>query len=262
MTVPQAASVRNNSNGVGADFIWGEQYTEPVPPPPPFLFDLDGTLADTIDDLAASANHVRGRYGLPPLPVATVRTFVGDGARTLLRRALDGVLPVDRAAQAAELDAAFAVYVAHHDVQCTVHARPFAGVREHLEALREAGHPLAVVTNKPERFARPIVQHLGLGELLPVVVGGDTLPQKKPDPAPLRHALRQLGAEPTVGTMVGDGLQDLGAARAAGLRTIGCLFGYGDAQALLRAGADLYWRAFGQAATAADLSGTAGRTPG
>lgn len=234
----------------------GGQYTDAVPPPPPFLFDLDGTLADTLADLAASANHVRGLHGLPPVPVATVRSFVGDGARTLLQRALDGALPDAAAARQAALDAAFAEYVAHHDRQCTVHARTFPGVREHLEALRAAGHPLAVVTNKPERFAVPIVDHLGLRDLLPVVVGGDTLPHRKPDPAPLHHALRRLGAEATGGSMVGDGLQDLRAARAAGLRAIGCLFGYGDPAALLAERADGYWRAFGQPATTRDLSGT------
>jgi phosphoglycolate phosphatase len=234
----------------------GEQYTEPVAPPPPFLFDLDGTLADTLADLAASANHVRDLHGLPPVPVATVRMFVGDGARTLLQRALEDVLPTDEAARQQALDAAFADYVAHHDAQCTVLARTFPGVREHLERLHAAGHPLAVVTNKPERFAVPIVRHLQLDDLLPVVIGGDTLPQKKPDPAPLHHALRQLGAAPNGGTMVGDGLQDLRAAKAGGLRTIACLFGYGDPAALRREGADGYWRAFGLPAVGGDLNGT------
>lgn len=239
----------------------GEQYTEPVAPLPAFLFDLDGTLADTLADLAASANHVRGLHGLPPVADATVRSFVGDGARTLLARALDGVLPAAGSARQRALDAAFAAYVEHHDRQCTVFARPFPGVREHLTALHAAGHPLAVVTNKPERFAVPIVRHLQLHDLLPVIVGGDTLPQKKPDPAPLQLALRQLGAAAAGGTMVGDGLQDLRAAKAAGLRAIACLFGYGDAAALRREGADGYWRAFGTPVAAGDLNGTTGPGP-
>jgi phosphoglycolate phosphatase len=224
----------------------GRQYTGRVVAPTPFLFDLDGTLADTLADLAASANHVRRRHGLAPVAPAVVRTFVGDGARMLLCRALDSALPVEPAARERALDAAFAEYVVHHQQQCTVHVRAFPGVREHLLALQARGHPLAVVTNKPERFALPIVRHLGLHELLPVVVGGDTLPQKKPDPAPLRHALHRLGAPPDEGTMVGDGVQDLRAAKAAGLRTIACLFGYGDPAALRREGADRYWRAFAQ----------------
>lgn len=227
-----------------------------MPAPPPFLFDLDGTLADTLADLAASTNHVRARFALPPVDEPVVRTFVGDGARTLLRRALADVLPTEPAAAERTLDDAFALYVEHHDVQCTVHVQPFAGVRAHLEALAARGHALAVVTNKPARFAVPIVRHLGLHDLLPVVVGGDTLPTKKPDPAPLQHALRQLGtAEDGGGTMVGDGVQDLRAAKNAGLRSIGCLFGYGDPAALRREGADLFWRAFGVRDDA--VSGTA-----
>ena len=218
-----------------------------MPAPTPFLFDLDGTLAETLADLTASTNHVRARFHLPPVDDAVVRGFVGDGARTLLRRALAPVLPTELAAAERALDDAFAAYVEHHDVQCTVHVRPFAGVRAHLEALAARGHPLAVVTNKPARFAVPIVRHLGLDDLLPVVVGGDTLPTKKPDPAPLRHALQRLGAGADGGgTMVGDGVQDLRAAKAAGLRSIGCLFGYGDAAALRREGADVWWRAFGE----------------
>jgi phosphoglycolate phosphatase len=230
-----------------------------VPRPPSFLFDLDGTLAQTIADIAASANHVRGELGLPSLPVAAMQRFVGDGARTLLHRALEDALPSDPDARERALDDAFAAYAAHHDDQCTVHVQPFPGVREHLKSLRRGGHALAVVTNKPHRFAAPIVRHLGLDELLPVVVGGDTLPRRKPDPAPLRHALRLLGVEDGGVVMVGDGLQDLRAGKAMGAHTIGCLFGYGDREALQREGADTWWSAFGVPGGApdVDVSGTA-----
>jgi phosphoglycolate phosphatase len=214
--------------------------------PSAFLFDLDGTLADTLPDIAASTNHVRAAFELPPLPAAAVRAFVGDGARSLLRQALEPRLaPLAATAREVQLDAAFATYVAHHEAQCTQLLRIYPGVRTHLEALCARGHALAVVTNKPERFATPIVRHLGLAEMLPVVVGGDTLPKKKPDPAPLRHALERLGADAHAATMVGDGLPDLRAGRAAGLRTIGCLYGYGDPEALRAHGADRFWRAFG-----------------
>jgi phosphoglycolate phosphatase len=149
-----------------------------VTTPAAFLFDLDGTLADTLADIAASTNHVRRQHGLPALPDAAVRAFVGDGARTLLRRALADVLVKDPAAMERQLDDAFAAYAAHHRGQCTVHARLYPGVREHLERWRERGHRLGVVTNKPEQFARPLLAHLGLDDLLGVLVGGDSLPQK------------------------------------------------------------------------------------
>lgn len=218
----------------------------------PFLFDLDGTLADTLPDIAASANHVRALHGLPALPLSTMRTFVGDGARTLVRHALAEVLPAEHDAEAA-VDAAFARYVAHHDEQCTVHAMLFAGVEAHLEHLRAQGHRLAVVTNKAERFARPVVAHLGLNRWIDVIVGGDTVARKKPDPAPLHHALAALGGAAS-GTMVGDGVQDLRAGKAAGLTTVGCLFGYGDPEALRREGATAFWSAFGR--TAEGVTGT------
>jgi phosphoglycolate phosphatase len=214
--------------------------------PAPWLFDLDGTLAETLFDITGSVNHVRGRYGLPALPADAVRAFVGDGARTLLRRALTVATEPDGAQlDEALLDEAFAAYCGHHETQCTATVRAYPGVRRFLERLRRDGHPCAVVTNKPERFARRIVAHLGLADLLPVVIGGDTLPQRKPDPAPLRAALRASGEELDRGTMVGDGENDLRAGRALGIETIACLFGYRSEAALRAVGADSYWHRFG-----------------
>jgi phosphoglycolate phosphatase len=210
----------------------------------PFLFDLDGTLCDTLADIAASANHVRSIWGLPPLLPAAIRAFVGDGARMLLRRALHD-LP-DLPPEASRFwDEAFARYASHHERQCTVHVRNYPGVQAHLQQLQEQGHPLAVVTNKPERFARAILVHTGLAPLLPVVIGGDTLPLRKPDPAPLWLALERLGRNGPPGTMVGDGENDLRAGKAAGLRTIAVLYGYRPEAVLRSLGADAYWTRFG-----------------
>jgi phosphoglycolate phosphatase len=217
-----------------------------------FLFDLDGTLADTLADIAASANAVRASFALPPLGEPAVRRMIGEGARTLLQRALVDVVPTAPAAQEDFLARALALYVAHHADQCTKTCRLFPGVRDGLSALDAEGHGLAVVTNKPERFANAIVRHLGLDDVVAVVVGGDTLAVRKPDPAPLRHALDLLRCEPSGATMVGDGLPDLEAGKALGVATIACLYGYGDPQALRRAGANAYWVAFGRPAGASD----------
>lgn len=214
---------------------------------PAFLFDLDGTLADTLPDIAASTNFVRARHNLPPLPLAAVRTFVGDGARALLARALAEVLPGADDDRAALLDAAMASYTAHHEAQCTVHARLMPGVALHLDRLLAAGHALAVVTNKPERLARFVLAHLGVADLFGAIVGGDTLPERKPSPGPLLAALRELRAPTAGATMVGDGVPDLRAGRAAGLSTIACLYGYGDPAALRACGPDACWSAFGVA---------------
>jgi phosphoglycolate phosphatase len=110
---------------------------------------------------------------------------------------------------------------------------------------------LACVTNKESRLARQLLQRHHLAAAFYLLIGGDTLPQKKPDPAPIRLALQRLGIPDELAAaavMVGDGVQDLRAGKAAGLRTIGCLFGYGDPAALRAEGADTFWRAFGEPA--------------
>jgi len=236
-----------------------------VRPPTPFLFDLDGTLADTLPDIASSTNHVRALHELPPLPLPAVRELVGDGALTLLRRALAPCLPAEPAAAAAMLATAYQRYTEHHQQACTGQARLFPGVGQELQRLAALGHPLAVVTNKPLALAQRVVHHLGLDELLPVVIGGDSLPVKKPDPAPLRLALQSLGLPATTpATMVGDGIQDLRAGKNLGLATIACLYGYGDPEALRRERADTYWSAFGTPEAADDgdpISGTIAPDP-
>jgi phosphoglycolate phosphatase len=204
----------------------------------PLLFDLDGTLVDSLPDIAASVNHVRERFTLPPLASTAVRDLLGDGLPVLLRRALK---EAGEAAQPAALQA----YREHHRAQCTVFVQPFDGVREHLARWHGAGRPMAVVTNKEVAFATRILEHTGLARFLPVVIGGDTMPEKKPAPGPLRAALRALGVGDGRGMMVGDGLQDLRAGKAAGLRTAAALFGYRSATVLRAEGADEYWVRFG-----------------
>jgi len=222
------------------------EYRERVPAPLPFLFDLDGTLADTIGDIAASTNHVRRLAGLAPVPVETVRRCIGRGAATLLRRALPELGYADADPR---WDPLLAAYVAHHDIQCTDTARLYPGVLEFLRAHKARGHAIAIVTNKPERFAVVVVRHLGLAECVSAVVGGDTTAAKKPDPLPLREAFRRLGlphdGARLHGTMVGDGEPDLLAAKAVAMRTIACLYGYGEPARLRALGADEYWERFG-----------------
>ncbi len=212
--------------------------------PEAFLFDLDGTLADTLGDIAATTNHVRARYGLAPLGRERVRAMIGDGARVLLQRAL-----LDdaggRASPAIDLDDAVRTYRQHHLEQCTATAVLYPGVRQHLEQLRTAGHGIAIVTNKPEEYARIVVRHLELDRLVPVLVGGDTLPVRKPHALPVLRALEQLGLGPVVATMVGDSANDVRAGRAAGTRTIAALYGYGTERELRAEQPDACWQSFG-----------------
>lgn len=212
----------------------------PRSPGPALLFDLDGTLADTLEDIRASANHVRAAAGLPAMDRATTRRMIGDGARNLVARAVaDNRAGLDP-------DAALELFRAHHEGQCTRTVELFDGVAESLQAWHAEGHPMAVVTNKPERYAAEIVRHLGLARWLEVVVGGDTLAVRKPDPEPIFEALRRLDASPETAVMIGDGEQDVRAGKAAGVRTIAVLYGYRDEAALRAEGADAHWSCFAE----------------
>ncbi len=210
-------------------------------PPSPLLFDLDGTLIDSLPDICASANYLRNHYGLPSVPMEVASRWVGDGVFVLMER---GLAELDRPFEEIR-EEAWHTYSEHHYDQCIRLVRPYPGVVEHLTAWHAEGRPMAVVTNKPSRFAARILDHLDLSQYLPVAVCGDTLDVKKPAPDPLHEALHRLGATADGAMMVGDGLQDLRAGKAAGLRTAAVLFGFRDADELRAEGADEYWSSFG-----------------
>jgi phosphoglycolate phosphatase len=213
------------------------------PSPRALLFDLDGTLVDSLPDIHASAAHVRSHFGLAAPSLEAVRGMVGDGPQVLLARLLaDGrdALALDDP----RLDEAMAIWSAHHADQCTRLVQCYPGVPEHLRRWRAAGHRLAVVTNKPERFARAILSHLDLTPCLDAVVGGDTTSTKKPDPAPIRHALGLLDVAAADAVMVGDGPQDVDAGRAAGCATIAVRYGFNPDTRLADAAPDGWWTAF------------------
>ena len=183
------------------------------------VLDLDGTLIDSRQDIAAAANAARGAVGLAPLDLVTVVGFVGDGAHKLIER-------LTPAGGAALRTAAMAAFTAHYCDHCCDHTRPYAGIPQALTALRAAGWRLAVATNKPEAFARTILDHLGLIPLIDAIRGGDRV--RKPDPAPVIELLHQLGASPAASWMVGDHHTDILAGRGAGCRVAWCDWGFGD----------------------------------
>jgi phosphoglycolate phosphatase len=187
------------------------------------LFDLDGTLVDSVPDLAAAANTLLAELGRPALAEAAIAGMVGDGVGALVERAL-------RASGAVvALTPAIARFGALYEADLTRLTRPYPGVPETLAALSAAGCPLAICTNKPLRATAAVLAGCGLAQFFPVVLGGDSLPVKKPDPAPLRAALDRLGAAAEGAVMVGDHRNDILAARAAGLRSIFARYGYGAA---------------------------------
>jgi phosphoglycolate phosphatase len=186
------------------------------------VFDLDGTLADTAPDLGAALNHALGAFGRPPVTLASVRMMVGHGARALLLRALDATGESSEAL----VDAAVPHFVNFYAAHICEGTRAFPGAEEALAAIERAEARLAVCTNKPERLARDLLRALGWQDRFSAVVGGDTLPTRKPDPAPLIEAVARAGGGRAL--LVGDSITDSETARAAGLPFVAVSFGFRD----------------------------------
>lgn len=192
-------------------------------------FDLDGTLADTAPDIALALNHALVAIGRASIEPAVVRRMIGDGARNLIRRALAATGGGD-AALVEQVYPSYVGFYAEHPCQAT---RPFPGVEAALDELAALGVRLAICTNKPERVSRALLDALDWSDRFAALVGGDTLPVRKPDPAPLLQALS--GAERAA--FVGDSEIDAETARAAGLPFVAVSFGYSSVAAI-KLGAD------------------------
>jgi phosphoglycolate phosphatase len=190
------------------------------------MIDLDGTLADTIPDLAAAANMMLRELGRPGLDVGLIRTFVGKGIPRLVERALAGHI---EGGAAEELMArALPIYERCYGEVNGRHTLIYPGVKEGLERLRSMELRLACVTNKSQRFTGALLEQLGLAGVFEIVVAGDTLPRKKPDPAPLLHACHAFGIAPAEILMIGDSMNDAQAARAAGCPVFCVPYGYNE----------------------------------
>jgi len=186
------------------------------------VFDLDGTLIDSIGDLALAVNRLVAELGGCPLRLDEVSAMVGEGASLLVRRAL--------AAAGLDTDLAQALprFLEIYDSVLPGRTRPYAGIPEALEAL-VPGATLAVLTNKPTAATLKLLGALGLARFFPLVVGGDGPLRRKPDPDGLRHLLDAAGTPPAAAVLVGDSLVDLQTARAAGVRACVARYGFGQA---------------------------------
>jgi phosphoglycolate phosphatase len=195
-----------------------------------FVFDLDGTLIDSRRSIVAACNHALAAAGRSPLPETTIATFVGDGAQTLVARALG--LPPEHTEVASAL-ADFLAYYEAHPIEGT---QWMPGALDALATIGPRG--AAVVTNKQRGVTEVILKALGATGLFGSVVAGGDGPLK-PDPEPIRRAMAELGAPANATWVVGDGVQDVRAGKAAGCRTIAVLGGFGHEGALRAAGADV-----------------------
>lgn len=192
---------------------------EPVVFPKAVLFDLDGTLLDSAPDMVAAIDAMRAARGQPPMALADLRPHVSRGARAMVAAAFPQV-------DADERERWIPEFLDHYQRELGRHGGVFEGVEAMLAALENAGCAWGIVTNKPEYLARQLVPLLGWEQRCAVLIGGDTLKTRKPDPLPLLVAAERIGIAPADCIYVGDDERDIIAARAAGMPSVVALWGY------------------------------------
>ncbi|MFT5636742.1 MAG: phosphoglycolate phosphatase [Cognaticolwellia sp.] len=194
------------------------------------LFDLDGTLVDSAPDLAAAINQMLLALNLTTFPQEIIRGWVGNGAKTLVERALHHSLnnntALDNSLSEAKVNKALAIFLNYYQQCLCVESSLYTGVRETLVALKNQGYRLAIITNKPTEFIEPIVTGFGLKGLFELQLGGDSLIERKPHPLPLLHACETLKVSVAQCIMIGDSKNDILAAKAANIESIGLTYGY------------------------------------
>ena len=188
--------------------------------------DLDGTMLDTVEDLAIAVNHMLDELSLKPLELELVRTFVGKGLANLVERSVREALGSEP--DAALLARAMPIYQASYDRVNGQTTTIYPGVPEGLEALAAAGYPLACITNKSARFTGPLLERIGFARYFSIVISGDTLEKRKPDPLPLTHVAGHFGVPTGEMLMIGDSINDAQAARAAGCPIFCVSYGYNE----------------------------------
>lgn len=188
------------------------------------IFDLDGTLVDSLDDIVNSVNFTLLQLGCDKLSRDEIQSYVGDGIKTLLIRAVGTQAKVSEEL----VERARKIYYEHHEEHCLDHVRTYPHAQEIM--VHFASKKKAVVSNKSERFTKKILQGLGLSAYLDLIIGGDTLSEKKPDPLVIEHVVSLLKVEKRRTVMIGDGHQDIQCGKAAGVLTCGATYGFKPAE--------------------------------
>lgn len=192
--------------------------------PEMILIDVDGTLVDSVPDLAFCVDAMMAELGRPPRGEAAVRNWVGNGVERLVQRALTGSL--DGVPHETDFNRAYPVFLDLYADNTSKRSCLYPGVREGIDMLKGAGYALGCVTNKAAQFTEPLLKDLGVASYFSIIISGDTLPKKKPDPAPLLHAAEFFGTAPGASLMIGDSVSDVKAARAAGFQIVCMSYGY------------------------------------
>lgn len=192
------------------------------------VFDLDGTLVDTLEDITASVNYTVRRLGREPLPLDLVRRYVGDGIEMLMQRALGG--------KGNFMAEAVAVYKDHHRKNLVVNSHLYPSVRETLDHFKSI--PLAVITNKAREFSEPLLDRLGIRRFFKIIIGADDGLPLKPAPDSVLHIMKTLGVPKEHAVIVGDGTTDTRAGKAAGITTCAVTYGFRSEEELRAAGPD------------------------
>ncbi|WP_447928547.1 phosphoglycolate phosphatase [Vreelandella sp. EE27] len=200
-------------------------------------FDLDGTLIDSVPDLAVGVQKALEEVGVVAPDEGLVRDWVGNGALVLVERALTWAL--DEPPESTLLHTAFNAFMRHYGNAPYARTTLYDGAFEALTALKEAGFVLVLITNKPESFIAPILSHFGLCEHFALCIGGDTLAEKKPHPLPLLHAANTLGVKAGACVMVGDSKHDIEAGKAAGFTSVALPYGYNHGEPIEASRPDL-----------------------
>lgn len=193
------------------------------------IFDLDGTLIDSLPDLTDATNYVRQSCQLSPLSSEEVRRLVGQGTRSLVARALPSATP-------RQVDAGLEKFLDYNLLHIADKTRLYPGVAETLQALEGLNIPLCVLSNKNVALCREVLSLLRIAQYFPAVFGADSFPFKKPSPEPVLALLKEFGVAASESVMIGDSINDIAAGGGAGVLTVGCSYGYGDSSEL--AGAD------------------------
>jgi phosphoglycolate phosphatase len=188
------------------------------------MIDVDGTLVDSVPDLAYCVDETMKAIGKKPWGEAQVRHWVGNGVPKLVERSLTGEL--EGTPDQVEYDQAYPIFLELYSHNTSIRSCLYDGVKEGLDYMKAQGYTLGCVTNKAEQFTLPILKDLGIFDYFGIVVSGDTLSKKKPDPLPLLHSAEFFGIDPQHSLMLGDSVSDVKASRAAGFEIICMSYGY------------------------------------